>query len=125
MSRTINRKICTIIGNRIRAQRLLLGRTQDQVAKLVGLSVGQIRKYEMGESEAPAHTLLRLARALEASTDHLLGRDEREHRSATAETAALLADPSVAAILRRLRTMDAKARKRALMVMVVGEESRA
>lgn len=124
MTRADSAQFCVRLGHRLRARRLFLEMTQEQLAALTGLHVQQIRKYEIGESEPQAFTLLRAARALECSADYLLGRGEAEARPAMREYAELLSDPVIAAILHRLRKMNGPQRKRARMLLVAGEESR-
>lgn len=125
MTRADSIQFCERLRHQIRARRLFLGITQEDLARLTALNVQQIRKYEAGTSEPQASTLLRVARALECSADFLLGRDEREAKTAMREDTEFLIDPSVAKILRKLKPMDAKGRKRALLLLVAGEESRA
>ena len=125
MTRETAAQFCERLGHRAKARRLFVGLTQEQVSSLSGINVQQVRKYEAGESEPQAFTLLQLARALECSADFLLGRADTESKGAMRDNAEFLADPNVAAILRLLHKMDAKARKRAHMVLIAGEESRA
>lgn len=120
MTRTASIQFCQALGHRLRARRLFLELTQEQIAKLIGLNVQQFRKYEMGTSEPLASTVLKLARALECSADFMLGRNEKV---AMRETEQLLADRAVAAILRRLKSMDARQRKRAMLILPTGEDS--
>jgi transcriptional regulator with XRE-family HTH domain len=125
MTRAEAVSFCERMGHRVRSRRLFLGLTQEQVSLLAGMNVQQLRKYEAGSAEPQAYTLLQLARALEYRADFLLGQDDGETKSAVTEFAEFMADKTVAAIMRRLKHMDAAARKRALMLIVAGEESRA
>lgn len=123
MTRAETAQLCERMGHRIRARRLFMELTQEQIAKLTGIHVQQVRKYETGSSEPQAFILLALARALDTSADYLLGRHDSERGSK--EPTSMLSEPAVAAILRRLHGMDEKGRKRALMLLIAGEESRA
>lgn len=125
MTRETAAEFCVRLGHRAKARRLFVGLTQEQVSALSGVNVQQIRKYETGTSEPQAWTLLQLARALECSSDFLLGRSDGESKGAMRDNAEFLADPNVAAILRRLYNMAPPQRKRAHMIIVAGEESRA
>jgi transcriptional regulator with XRE-family HTH domain len=52
------------IGARIRARRIMLGLTQQQMAELVGVTYGQAHKYEKGINRISAGRLYRIAQAL-------------------------------------------------------------
>ena len=52
------------IGTRVRARRVMLGLTQQQVAELVGITYQQAHKYETGINRISAGRLHALARAL-------------------------------------------------------------
>jgi transcriptional regulator with XRE-family HTH domain len=52
------------VGTRIRTRRLMLGMTQEKLAKALGLGTQQIRNYEQGCTSVTSHRLLQLAEAL-------------------------------------------------------------
>jgi transcriptional regulator with XRE-family HTH domain len=52
------------IGARIRARRIMLGLTQQQMAELVGVTYQQAHKYEKGINRVSAGRLYRIAKAL-------------------------------------------------------------
>jgi transcriptional regulator with XRE-family HTH domain len=52
------------IGARIRARRIMLGLTQQQMAELVGVTYQQAHKYEKGINRVSAGGLYRIAKAL-------------------------------------------------------------
>jgi transcriptional regulator with XRE-family HTH domain len=52
------------VGTRIRTRRLMLGMTQEKLAKALGLGTQQIRNYEQGSTSVMPHRLLQLAEAL-------------------------------------------------------------
>ena len=52
------------IGARIRARRIMLGLTQQQMAELVGVTSQQAHKYEKGINRVSAGRLYRIAQAL-------------------------------------------------------------
>jgi transcriptional regulator with XRE-family HTH domain len=52
------------IGTRIRARRIMLGLTQQQMAELVGVTYPQAHKYEKGINRMSAVRLYRIAQAL-------------------------------------------------------------
>lgn len=53
------------IGARIRERRIMLGLTQQQFAKRIGLSYQQAHKYELGINRISAGRLYEIARALD------------------------------------------------------------
>lgn len=63
-------------GERIRALRKQRGLNQDQLAELASLNRVTVAKYEAGRVEPGAQALVRIADALEVSTDTLLGRSD-------------------------------------------------
>lgn len=58
------------LGRRLRRRRRLLGLTQEQLAKLVGVRFQQIQKYECGANRISADRLWQLAGALEVPVGH-------------------------------------------------------
>ena len=64
------------------AQRLLFlrkehGKKQTEMAQALGLSISAYCRYEYGEREPTASTIIRMAQCFGVSTDYLLGvRDE-------------------------------------------------
>lgn len=66
------------IGSRVVALRARWGLSQGDLARLTGLYTQNISRLETATSEigVQSHTLLLLARALDCSTDYLLGLTE-------------------------------------------------
>lgn len=60
-------------GLRIYQRRKALGLSQEELADRVGTSQKQISKYENGINDATGNVLAALARALDTTTDYLLG----------------------------------------------------
>lgn len=60
-------------GARLRTMRQLLGLTQADLAKQIGVSKQAITTYETGRREAGYRNLIALSRALNTTTDWLLG----------------------------------------------------
>ena len=54
------------VGGRIRERRIMLGLTQQQFSKMIGVSYQQAHKYEHGINSVSAGRLLEIARALSA-----------------------------------------------------------
>lgn len=61
-------------GDRVKAAREFRGLSQGDLAARTGLHAQQIYKIEVGKSDNPtAETVIAIARALEVSSDYLLG----------------------------------------------------
>jgi transcriptional regulator with XRE-family HTH domain len=60
------------VGERIKARRLELEWTQDQLAQKAGISKSFLSDLENGKRSVGADNLLDIARALGVSTDHLM-----------------------------------------------------
>ncbi len=60
------------LGSRIRALRLDRGWTQKDLARALGRSLSQVKKYESGMHVPPAEKLLHLASLLGVSLEELL-----------------------------------------------------
>jgi transcriptional regulator with XRE-family HTH domain len=54
------------VGARIRERRIMLGLTQQQLAKLIGVTYQQAHKYEFGINRVSAGRLYEIARVLNA-----------------------------------------------------------
>ena len=59
-------------GRRLRAARLALGYTQEQMAYALGIQPARYGKYEIGRSEAPFDVLIRIARLAKIDLDYLI-----------------------------------------------------
>ena len=62
-----------IRGDRLRERRLMFGMSQEELASHANTDQKRISKYENGQSDATGDTLEALAKALNTSTDWLLG----------------------------------------------------
>jgi len=61
------------IGQRIKARRIEKGLSQEEIAKVVGVSTQQVQKYEYGTNSMRPSRLLKLCAALEVTPHWLLG----------------------------------------------------
>lgn len=53
-----------IVGRNVREKRVLAGMSQDELAKVVGITFQQIQKYERGSNRISASRLVELANAM-------------------------------------------------------------
>lgn len=96
------------VGARIRAQRVMRGLTQSDLARLVGISFQSVQKYEQGENRVSASRLYEFARALGVAPQHFFdGLDGGKSADATPDLAA----PG-----------DCELRRRLLAVMAIEDE---
>lgn len=101
------------LGERLKARRIRLGRTQSVVAKGVEISVTQLVLYETGVGHPPAATLHRLAVMLGTTSSALLGETDMHDDTAAHYDALvkLYADPSIGAVVRHMEGMTDDAKK--------------
>ncbi len=64
-----------IIGNRIKAERLKRGLTQEELGKLIGVSKVAISHYERGEEQPKMKKLVKLSEVLNLTPNYILGND--------------------------------------------------
>lgn len=76
MSTQTNNLDLTVTGGRLRARRHKLGWTQQKLAGELGTSQARISDWEAGRFEMLSSTLVRVCRAMDVSSDHLLGLPE-------------------------------------------------
>lgn len=73
-------KIDVHIGKRVRARRLVLGLSQDDLAAVLGVTQQQVKNYERGTSKVSASRLYALSNALDVPLEWFFGElaSERE-----------------------------------------------
>lgn len=64
--------IDTHVGGKVRMRRLMLGLSQDELAKVIGLTFQQVQKYERGTNRISVSRLLDIARALKVPYNYFL-----------------------------------------------------
>ena len=65
------------LGQRIRAQRIRLGMTQEELAEALFVEKSTLSYYETDKKEMRASCLAEIARALYTTPDYLLGFEEK------------------------------------------------
>ena len=58
------------IGNKVKARRLILGLSQEELAKSIGLTFQQVQKYERGTNRISVSRLIDIGKALKAPIDY-------------------------------------------------------
>jgi transcriptional regulator with XRE-family HTH domain len=71
------RSLDKAIGARVRARRLEIGVTQEELARRLGVSFQQVQKYEQGINRISAASLVLTAEALDCRPHDLLGTDDQ------------------------------------------------
>ena len=62
-----------VFGNRLKELRKNKGYTQQELAKLIGISASSIGMYEQGRREPENAVLSRICQVLDTTTDYLIG----------------------------------------------------
>ncbi len=60
----------THVGAKVKSRRLMLGLSQEELAKSIGLTFQQVQKYERGTNRISVSRLMDIARALKAPLDY-------------------------------------------------------
>jgi transcriptional regulator with XRE-family HTH domain len=69
------------VGARLRERRLLLGMSQQQLAKALGITFQQVQKYENGANRISASRLWDISRRLDVPIDWFFGGDGAGERA--------------------------------------------
>ena len=102
------------VGKRIRHQRWLVGKTQQQLAEQVGIKFQQIQKYETGMNRVSASRLWDIADVLGVPVAFFFeGQDKDPKKSAEAEAQKdILADKEALELIRSYYAIPENQRKR-------------
>ncbi|MGH2902124.1 MAG: helix-turn-helix domain-containing protein [Solirubrobacteraceae bacterium] len=86
------------IGSHVRARRNVLGLSQTDLAKELGISHQHVSRIELGDATPSPQTLLRLGNRLGVSTDYLLTGHEQAPLDAAG---AIRSEPHISAAAKR------------------------
>jgi len=67
-------------SDRLKELRTAKGKTQKQIAELLGIAERNYRRYEAGDVDPTASNAILLADYFDVSTDYLLGRSNKPER---------------------------------------------
>jgi transcriptional regulator with XRE-family HTH domain len=70
MSFVMKNTVDAAVGRRVRARRILVGKSQGDLGDLVGVTFQQIQKYESGQNRISASRLLSIADVLGVPVSH-------------------------------------------------------
>jgi transcriptional regulator with XRE-family HTH domain len=76
-------------GDRMRARRLMIKMSQEDLAKSLGLSFQQVQKYEKGVNRISAASMVRIAEILDIDVGYFYDAMPKTKRSGPIETPAL------------------------------------
>jgi DNA-binding XRE family transcriptional regulator len=62
----------THVGAKVKSRRLMLGLSQEELAKAIGLTFQQVQKYERGTNRISVSRLADISKALKVSMDYFL-----------------------------------------------------
>lgn len=70
------REVKDMNGNRLKQARIMAGHTQVSLGEMLNTTARQIWRWESGEHAPNADVIIQIAKALEVSSDFLLGLDD-------------------------------------------------
>lgn len=62
----------THVGGKVKTRRLMMGLSQEELAKSIGLTFQQVQKYERGTNRISVSRLMDISRALKTPVDYFL-----------------------------------------------------
>ena len=75
-SKNFEKVIAVILNQRLKALRLKNNVTQKNIAEAIGVTVGNLQKFEYGTARPKLENVIKLADFFNVSTDYLLGRTD-------------------------------------------------
>ena len=105
-----------LAGRRLRARRIILGLSQEEIGGHVGISFQQIQKYERGINRMGASRLYQFAKLLDVSVGFFFNEGEVEYEETSSNRESLM-------LLRSYNSItDKKLRKKILSLILAIEE---
>jgi transcriptional regulator with XRE-family HTH domain len=110
-----------VVGHTIRALRLARKMSQAALAERIGVTSGQVQKYEKGVNGVGASRLVQVAAALDVAVPRLLdGIAGAPPRSNAPPAVALIAHAHPLRLVKAFATIDDHGVRRALMLLTEG-----
>ena len=106
------------VGNNIRARRLEMGMTQEQLGKELGVTFQQIQKYEIGTNRIGSGRLFQIAELLKTPLESFYGGDEKRTKSRVSSPFDLLSDPLTLQMAQEFSKISDKRTSRAVLAVV-------
>lgn len=120
-------KVDSHVGNRLRQRRVLLGLSQQQLARRLSLTFQQLQKYENGANRVSASRLYQLARVLDVPIMWFYDgiNAPRRNRDKTAELSKLMGDSETLRFVQayyRIKDVNARQRLRGMASILAGQK---
>lgn len=115
------------VGQRIRAQRMVCGMSQEMLADQLGLTFQQVQKYEKGTNRVSASRLAQIAKALSTQASYFfegLPSDGRAPSSEVMASQQFLATPEGSAIASAWPSLSRTAREAIMQIIRVDQGER-
>jgi transcriptional regulator with XRE-family HTH domain len=106
------------VGNNIRARRLEMGMTQEQLGKKLGVTFQQVQKYEIGTNRIGSGRLFQIAELLKAPLASFYGGEEKPTKLRTASPFDLLSDPLTMQMAQEFSKIRDRKTSRAVLAIV-------
>ncbi len=103
------------VGMRLRARRLMLGRSQHSVAEAAGFTLQQIGNYERGANRISASILYRLARELQVTPEYFF---EGLAATATRQAVSTVEQREIGVLTRSFESISSREVRRRLLQVV-------
>jgi transcriptional regulator with XRE-family HTH domain len=110
------------VGSRIRQQRLVIGMSQEELGKRLGLSFQQIQKYESGANRVGASRLLELSLALNVTIEFFyrnLGKNPQSGHSPNSEQTDVLGTRESIEFNRQFAKITDEGLRRSVLAMLL------
>lgn len=103
------------VGRRVRARRILVGKSQGDLGDLVGVTFQQIQKYESGQNRISASRLLSIAEVLGVPVAHFF--DDIDSQPAATNDASILQSDEYIALTRKFHRLSDEQKKTVILMI--------
>jgi transcriptional regulator with XRE-family HTH domain len=106
------------VGNNIRARRLAMGMTQEQLGKKLGVTFQQIQKYEVGANRIGSGRLFQIAELLKTPLGSFYSGEEKQTKLRASSPFDLLSDPLTLQMAQEFSKISDKKTCRAVLAII-------
>lgn len=115
MSFVMKNTVDAAVGRRVRARRILVGKSQGDLGDLVGVTFQQIQKYESGQNRISASRLLSIADVLGVPVSHFF--DDIDSTSTGAGTSSKAQEDQYIALTRQFHRLSEDQKKTVVLMI--------
>jgi transcriptional regulator with XRE-family HTH domain len=115
MSFAMKNTVDAAVGRRVRARRILVGKSQGDLGDLVGVTFQQIQKYESGQNRISASRLLSIAEVLGVPVAHFF--DDIDSQPAATNDASILQSDEYIALTRKFHRLSDEQKKTVILMI--------